>query len=258
MQEDLWCVCTQEGGVTRRGGLPRQPPVPGIDAATATTAGATLRTLLTDTVSKLDVFPHRTGVRVALGAARDLAGVRFPCDVSLHVFGTVTGVVETLVAVLVVAGVRLLSRVSPHVEFQVFQAGKRTGATQNVTLVGFLPRVAAEVGDELVASVKRFLLALAVMPEAAVGDHCRCVSSVEVSHKVREGGEFHVAVVPPTDIGTQSLQICCPFHGVLVAPCPAAVCGGSVAGAGYEEGRRGRGGGGGVNVGDGECDGCQL
>ena len=159
----------------------RGPPVPRSATPSAATAAA-LRASLSHSVGKLDVFPHRAGVGVALCASGDFAGVRFTRDVGLHVFCTVAGVIESLVAVLVVAGIRLLSCVGPNMELEVLQAREGATAVLDITLVGFLTRVTAEVRDEFVSSVERFPLALTVLPEAAISDHCRCVSSIQMSH----------------------------------------------------------------------------
>lgn len=243
----------------------RRPPVPGNGASSAPTTAA-LRAPLPDPVGKLDVFPHGAGVCVALGAAGDFAGVRFASDVRLHVLGPVTGVVETLVAVLIVACVRLLPGMRPHMQLEVLQTGKRTGAPLHVALVRFLTGVAAEMGDEFIASVKWLAVALAVTPQAAVGDHGGCVSTVQVSHQVGEVGKLHIAVVPEAGVGSQRLHIPHLSFFYVAKMLTAAGStdgtrsGGCVARAGEEEGRRGRCGGSqsGVDVSGGKCDWCQL
>ena len=89
-------------------------------AATTAAFGATL----SHSVSKLNVFPHRTRVRVALVAARHLTGIRLACDVCLHVLGTVTGVVESLIAVFIVTGIWLFPCMCPNMKLQIFESRK--------------------------------------------------------------------------------------------------------------------------------------
>ena len=64
---------------------------------------------------KLDVLAHGARVCVAPSTSWMLAGVRFACDVCLHVFGSVACVVEPLAAAVVVAHVGLLPSVCADV-----------------------------------------------------------------------------------------------------------------------------------------------
>ena len=162
-------------------------------------------------MGKLDVFPHGARIRVALVTPGDLAGIRLACDVSLHVLGTIAGVVETLIAVLIMTRVRLFPRVGPDVEFEVLQPRKRSIAALHVTLVWLLPRVTAQVRDELVASIEGFHFPLAVFPEAAISDHGCRVSSIQVGHQVGHVGKLRVAIAPPTHIGPRLLIHLLPF-----------------------------------------------
>lgn len=151
-------------------------------------------------MGELYVLPHRAWIRVALAAAGKLAGVGFAGDVGLHVFGAIAGVVEAFIAAFVVADVGFLSRVGPDVQLQVFQPGEATTAAADLALVGLLTRVAAEMGDEFVSGIERFLSPGAVLPLAHVLRHRQGVPPVQMRNQVAEAREFLSAVAPQTHL----------------------------------------------------------